>query len=144
MGDSGKGDHVERSLDDLTWEAYQELRATARRRLRRERGYHILQTTALRTKRSSGCLLNVCPAGDGPHLLAAGATEMRRVLVDHACAWNSTAAPPIRMPRSLGGGTPFPPPPVFLHDSGGLTGTPGDSRRQQVEAEPRVPLRCGR
>jgi hypothetical protein len=55
MGDPGKGDHVERSLDDLTWEAYQELRATARRRLRRERGYHILQTTALRTKRSSGC-----------------------------------------------------------------------------------------
>jgi len=94
MGDPGKGDHVERSLDDLTWEAYQELRATARRRLRRERGYRILQTTALRTKR-----------------------RMRRVLVDHACAWNSTAAPPIRMPRSLGGGTPFPPPPprlVFL------------------------------
>ena len=35
-------------------------------------------------------------------------------------------------------------PPLFLQDSGGLMGTPEESRGQQVEAEPVIPLRFGR
>jgi hypothetical protein len=39
---------------------------------------------------------------------------------------------PPRNRAATGGGTSFPPPPLFLQDSGGLLGTPGDWRGQRV------------
>ena len=71
--------------DALFNELYSELRRIASVRMRRERGGHTLQTTALineaylRLARINGSAWN-----DRPHFLATAALAMRRILVDHA------------------------------------------------------------
>jgi RNA polymerase sigma factor (TIGR02999 family) len=74
---------------------YQELRRLARRHMRRERPGHTLQTTALVHE----AFLRLADAGlpwqDRDHFFAVAATQMRRILVDHARA---------RMRSKRGGG----------------------------------------
>jgi RNA polymerase sigma-70 factor, ECF subfamily len=86
MTDTGRNAEDRRSLDGLTQEAYQELRAIARRHLRREGGYHTLQTTALVHEAFIRLRGRRLPFKGKAHLLAAATTEIRRVLVDHARA----------------------------------------------------------
>jgi RNA polymerase sigma factor (TIGR02999 family) len=68
---------------------YADLRGLARVYLRRERGYHTLQPTALVHEaylRLASSANAKCK--DKQHFLALAATQMRRVLVDHARAAN--------------------------------------------------------
>ncbi|MEM9557426.1 MAG: ECF-type sigma factor [Acidobacteriota bacterium] len=78
----GEGD--ERALERLSSVVYDELRRLARGRMRRERGQHTLQTTALVHE----AFLRLVDQKKGwesrGHFFALAATMMRRVLVDYA------------------------------------------------------------
>lgn len=75
------------ALNDLIPRLYEELRVLARRHLAKERGDHLLQTTALvheaymRMSRASGTAIE-----EGAHFLAAASLAMRRILVEEARA----------------------------------------------------------
>ncbi|HEY6554452.1 MAG TPA: sigma-70 family RNA polymerase sigma factor [Vicinamibacteria bacterium] len=72
------------AVDELMAAVYDELRRLARRHMRREGAGHTLQTTALVHE----AFLRLADAGlpwqDRDHFFAVAATQMRRILVDHA------------------------------------------------------------
>lgn len=71
----------------MTPEVYGELRVLARRYLQRERGYHTLQPTALVHEayiRMAG--IEKIDWSGKTHFFAVAATQMRRILVEHARA----------------------------------------------------------
>lgn len=81
-GQSGMGDHDPGNLVPLV---YDELRRLAHHYMRGERPDHVLQTTALVNEaylRLAG--LNRMQWRDRTHFFAMAATQMRRILVDHA------------------------------------------------------------
>ena len=75
------------ALERLVPLVYRELRAIAARQLRRERGDHTLQPTAL-VHEAYLKLVDQRPSGwkNRGHFLAVAAQAMRRILVDHARA----------------------------------------------------------
>ena len=78
---SGNKDAAARLLELV----YRELHAMASRQMRRERGEHTLQTTALIHE----AYIRLCGAEpiqwhDRAHFFAVAAQQLRRVLVDHA------------------------------------------------------------
>lgn len=78
------------AADRLMEAVYGELRGLARRQMRRERGEHTLQATALVHE----VYLRLCGSGpiqweDRAHFFAVAAQQLRRVLVDHARRANS-------------------------------------------------------
>jgi RNA polymerase sigma-70 factor, ECF subfamily len=78
-------DSQQRHVDELGDTVYSELRRLAARQLRRERRDHTLQTTALvheawmRLAAQDGVVWQ-----NRGHFLAIAATQMRRILIDHA------------------------------------------------------------
>lgn len=74
-----------RRIDDMLPQVYDELRALASRRLKDERSWHTLNTTALVNE----AYLRLCKRDeeifrDKQHFLAAASVAMRRILVDYA------------------------------------------------------------
>jgi RNA polymerase sigma factor (TIGR02999 family) len=104
MTDTGQDAEGRHSLDGLMQEAYQELRAITRRHLRREGGYHTLQTTALVHEAFIRLRGRRLPFKGKAHLLAAATTEIRRILVDHARARRTRKRSVPEMRVDLGGG----------------------------------------
>jgi RNA polymerase sigma-70 factor (ECF subfamily) len=85
----GEGDRA--SLDRLTTLMYNELRWLAHRYMRRERGGHTLQTTALVSEAFMRFVdVNRVDWQDRTHFLAISARIMRRILVEAARARAST------------------------------------------------------
>ena len=72
--------------DELLAEVYQELRRLARRHMRHERAGHTLQTTAVVHEAFLRLADSDVPWQDRAHFFAVAASQMRRVLVDHARA----------------------------------------------------------
>jgi RNA polymerase sigma factor (TIGR02999 family) len=73
-------------VDELMAAVYDELRRVARRHMRRERGGHTLQTTALVHEAFLRLADADLPWQDRDHFFSVAAIQMRRVLVDHARA----------------------------------------------------------
>ena len=66
---------------------YEKLRVLAHRYMKRENGYHTLQPTALVNEACVRVLATKAPGWRGKtHLFAVAATQMRRILVEHARA----------------------------------------------------------
>jgi len=74
------------ALEQLLVEVYDELRRLARRHMRRERAGHTLQTTALVHEAFLRLADSDVPWQDRAHFFAVAASQMRRILVDHARA----------------------------------------------------------
>jgi RNA polymerase sigma factor (TIGR02999 family) len=72
------------AMDRLVPLVYDELRALAGRQLRRERGDHTLQATALVHEAWARLVRSPVDAADRAHFLAIAARAMRQVLIDHA------------------------------------------------------------
>ena len=77
------------ALEPLLVEVYDELRRLARRHMRRERAGHTLQTTALVHEAFLRLADSDVPWQDRAHFFAVAASQMRRILVDHARARGS-------------------------------------------------------
>jgi RNA polymerase sigma factor (TIGR02999 family) len=77
------------ALDRLVPLVYDELRAVARRQLRRERADHTLHATALVHEAYARLARGTVDAGDRAHFLAIAARAMRQVLIDHARSRNA-------------------------------------------------------
>jgi RNA polymerase sigma factor (TIGR02999 family) len=73
-------------VDELMAAVYEDLRRVARRHMRRERAGHTLQTTALVHEAFLRLADADLPWQDRAHFFAVAATQMRRILVDHARA----------------------------------------------------------
>jgi RNA polymerase sigma factor (TIGR02999 family) len=74
------------ALEELLVEVYDELRRLARRHMRRERDGHTLQTTALVHEAFLRLADADVPWQDRAHFFSVAASQMRRILVDHARA----------------------------------------------------------
>ena len=74
------------AVDELMAAVYDELRRLARRHMRRESPGHTLQTTALVHEAFLRLAEADLPWQDRDHFFAVAATQMRRILVDHARA----------------------------------------------------------
>ena len=74
------------ALEELLIEVYDELRRLARRHMRREREGHTLQTTALVHEAFLRLADADVPWQDRAHFFSVAASQMRRILVDHARA----------------------------------------------------------
>jgi len=80
------GDH--QAHDQLLSEVYDELRRLAASQMRKERGNHTLQATALVNEAYLRLAGAETEARDRVHFFALAAQTMRRILVDHARAKN--------------------------------------------------------
>jgi len=90
MAASRLGTKQDGALSNLTPEVYADLRAIARRFMRRERKEHTLQPTALVHEAYLRLRAARVSLHDRTHCLALAAREMRRVLVEHARAAHAT------------------------------------------------------
>lgn len=87
LRDFGRGERD--ALDRLVPLVYEELRAVARRQMRRERTGHTLHPTALVHEAWAKLAVSPIDASNRSHFLAIAAHAMRQVLVDHARSRNA-------------------------------------------------------
>ena len=82
LGELGRGDKD--AVNQLLPLVYEELHRLARSYFRRERGEHTLQPTALVHEAYLRLVDQHAPLESRGHFLAVAATQMRRILLDHA------------------------------------------------------------